>query len=174
LWVYLASPFLMPAFTAVLPALLTGVRGDGARVSLDPNWDPSGAWHTVKPLLTHVDVLLPNRAEYEALGAVADLSGVQCVVKDGVEGAFAVGPAGTAHAGALDVTCVDTVGAGDSFDAGYVAAAAYGVADLAERLRWGNACGALSTRAMGGTAAQAAWDELVAVLDDPGRNDDVR
>jgi len=108
--------------------------------------------------------LLPNRVEYEALGAIADLSGVQCVIKDGAAGSHTTGPLGVARVGAFGVTCVDTVGAGDSFDAGYVAAAAYGVTDLAERLRWANACGALSTRSVGGTTAQATYDEMMVMV----------
>ncbi len=53
---------------------------------------------------------------------------------------------------------VDSVGAGDSFDAGFVAAVLHGL-DLPAALSFAAACGALSPRAHGGTAAQPTWDE---------------
>jgi ribokinase len=60
----------------------------------------------------------------------------------------------------LTVDVVDTTGAGDSFDAGYLAAVAHGVTGEETRLRWATAAGSLSTRAAGGTGAQATLDEL--------------
>jgi sugar/nucleoside kinase (ribokinase family) len=57
-----------------------------------------------------------------------------------------------------EVEPVDTVGAGDSFDAGFLAGW-LAAGDLAEGLALGCACGALSTGAVGGTAAQPARDE---------------
>ncbi|MFC8879778.1 carbohydrate kinase family protein, partial [Streptomyces ardesiacus] len=58
---------------------------------------------------------------------------------------------------------VDTVGAGDSFDAGFVAGLLAGLA-LPEALELAAVCGALSTRAHGGTTAQPTWDEAFAQL----------
>ncbi len=163
-WLHLASAFLMPQFTALVPDTLARLRGTGVHVSLDPQYDPSGTWHLLAPLLGNADVLLPNKTEYDALSAALPLDQVQCVVKDGERGSFTGGPQGQARADAFRVDVVDAVGAGDSFDAGYLAATAYGVTDLAERLRWGNACGALSTQAAGGTAAQPTYDGLMAML----------
>lgn len=166
-WVHVASPFLMPGFTAALPAVLDGVRAAGAGVSLDTNWDPSERWTGVADVLERIDVLLPNRAELEAISRVADsvALGARLVVKDGAAGGWSLGADGERHAApglALDV--VDTTGAGDSFDAGYLAAIAHGITDEAQRVRWAAVAGSLSTRAAGGTGAQAALDELRAHL----------
>ena len=60
----------------------------------------------------------------------------------------------------LAIDVVDTTGAGDSFDAGYLAAIAHGVDDEQQRVGWAAVAGSLSTRAAGGTAAQATLDEL--------------
>jgi sugar/nucleoside kinase (ribokinase family) len=57
---------------------------------------------------------------------------------------------------------VDTTGAGDSFAAGFLAAGRAGLS-LDERLRVAVACGSLSTRALGGVAAQPTWPEATAV-----------
>ena len=58
---------------------------------------------------------------------------------------------------------VDTIGAGDSFDAGFL----YGYLnhwDLEKSLRLATVCGALSMRASGGTAAQPTLDQALAFL----------
>ena len=83
------------------------------------------------------------------------------MVKAGADGGWSVDPAGAfVHAPGLPVDVVDTTGAGDSFDAGYLAALAHGVADEAERLRWAAAAGSLSTLGSGGTGRQATLADL--------------
>jgi sugar/nucleoside kinase (ribokinase family) len=59
---------------------------------------------------------------------------------------------------AFKVRTVDTTGAGDSFDAGFL----YGhlnSLDLRKSLTLANACGAMSTLGMGGTETQTDWEE---------------
>lgn len=63
----------------------------------------------------------------------------------------------------LPVEVVDTTGAGDSFNAGFLAAR-LGGADLSDAVAWAAAAGSLSTRAAGGTGAQATLAELRAAL----------
>jgi len=67
------------------------------------------------------------------------------------------------EAPAFAVDAVDSTGAGDSFDAGFLHAWLRGL-PLPDALRWGNACGALSTRGVGGTARQADEAEAKALL----------
>lgn len=160
-WVHVASPFLMPSFTAGVAGLIRDWRAAGAGVSIDTNWDPTGRWDAVADAVAAADVLLPNRGELDALTSTADLSRVRVVVKDGARGGWSRGPEGdVVEAPGLVVDVVDTTGAGDSFDAGYLAAIAHGVDDEATRLRWATVAGSLSTRAAGGTGAQATLDEL--------------
>jgi sugar/nucleoside kinase (ribokinase family) len=80
------------------------------------------------------------------------------VVKRGAGGALARAEGGVVEVPAVPVTAVDATGAGDSFDAGFLVA---WLADepVASALALGCACGALSTRALGGTEAQATLDE---------------
>ncbi|MGQ7296143.1 carbohydrate kinase family protein [Quadrisphaera sp. KR29] len=163
-WVHSASPFLMPAFTEHLAAVLASARAAGARTSLDTNWDPAERWTAVGEALRHVDVLMPNRSELAALrasGALAHAGRLRVVLKDGAAGGRSSGPDGPdVAAPGLAVDVVDTTGAGDSFDAGYLAAVSHGVRDEAERVRWAAVAGSLSTRAAGGTAAQPDLAEL--------------
>ncbi|MFT4210699.1 MAG: PfkB family carbohydrate kinase [Microbacterium sp.] len=146
-WVHFASPYLLGPLREDLPGLARRLRADGTGVSLDTNWDPSERWDTVAELVPEVDVLLPNRSELEAIARALSVShvhpaeaisrlGPRVVVKDGARGGFSVSMAGPRiHAPGLAVDVVDTTGAGDSFDAGYIAAIAHDVTDEHERLR---------------------------------------
>jgi sugar/nucleoside kinase (ribokinase family) len=169
--VHSASCFLQPRLAAGLPGLLGDLRRAGASTSLDTNDDPAGAWRLPPGLTDVCDLLLPNEAEAVALAggpssgdglaeALATLAagGPVPVVKRGGEGALALVDGALISARGPLAAPVDTVGAGDGFDAGFLAGwLASG--DIAEALAWGCACGALSTRAAGGTAAQATAAE---------------
>ncbi|MEU6711004.1 carbohydrate kinase family protein [Nonomuraea sp. NPDC046802] len=175
--VHVSSYFLQPALAAGLPAFLAGERRSGAATSLDTNDDPAGAWDGVADVLPEVDVFLPNAAEATAIAArlgprppsaavraedaAAALGGLgpAVIVKDGRDGALAWESGRLTRAPAVPVEPVDTVGAGDSFNAGFIAARLRGLS-LPECLRVAVTCGSLSTRAAGGTAAQPTWKEL--------------
>lgn len=178
--VHLASYFLQPHLAAHLPALLDALAARGITLSLDTNWDPAERWAGVEELLRRVNLFLPNREEALAIASalrgesVVDLDdaasalselGCRVVVKAGAAGglAFERG-ARVAAAPGLTLEVVDTTGAGDSFDAGYLAAFLAGVADERERLRWAAVAGSLSVRGRGGTAAQGTRAELAGVL----------
>lgn len=177
-WVHFASPFLMPAFLAELPGLVRLLRDRGIGTSLDTNWDPAELWAGIAELIPIVDVLLPNRAELAAIAAAVSPDdpstealcalGVRVVVKDGAEGGWSLDPRGVrTRAPGLSVEVVDTTGAGDSFDAGYLAAIAHGETDEQLRLRWATTAGSLSTTAAGGTGAQPSRELLLANLAPP-------
>jgi sugar/nucleoside kinase (ribokinase family) len=90
--------------------------------------------------------------------------GPTVVVKRGAEGALAVGPDGRlVHAPAMPVTPVDTTGAGDSFDAGFLRAWLEGDS-IPDALRLGAVCGALSTLRRGGVDGQPTHTEAAAAL----------
>lgn len=181
--VHFASLFLLPGLAAELPGLLDDVAATGATSSIDTNWDPAERWTGLEDVLSRVDVFLPNREEALAIAgairgrtstdldeAAAALSALGCrvVVKAGAEGGIAFGAgARVAAAPGLVLDVVDTTGAGDSFDAGYLAALQEGVADEADRLRWAAAAGSLSVRGAGGTGAQATRAELAALAEVP-------
>jgi sugar/nucleoside kinase (ribokinase family) len=167
--VHAASFYLMPALTAGLAGLFKEAKAAKATTSLDPNDDPAGKWDRVvlDPILRVTDYFLPNATEALALTghhSVADAAGILArrgplvVVKNGAEGALAHNGSKVITAPALKVETVDTIGAGDSFDAGWVASVLNGMKpDRA--LTIAAACGSLSTRAAGGTAAQPTWEE---------------
>lgn len=173
--VHVSSYYLQTALRPGLGQLFAAARRAGATTSVDPNWDPSETWDSgLSALLGEVDILLPNAAEARHIAGVADLgraaealaaAGPLVVVKLGGEGALAVGRnvTGVRAAALGGIEAVDTVGAGDSFDAGLLRGLLSGEA-LPEALTLACACGALSTRAAGGTTAQPSLAEARAAL----------
>lgn len=175
--VHVASFFLLPRMADGLADVLRALRERGVTTSLDTNWDPAERWAGVAECLPHVDVLLPNAAEAIAIAAACGTDAADAesaaralaghgpivVVKDGAAGGFAVHGSDLVRAAPPTVDVVDTTGAGDSFDAGFLAAWTTRL-PLIECVRQAAAAGALSTRAAGGTAAQATRDELAAAL----------
>ena len=171
--VHFASYFLLPGLADGLPAALARLRALDITTSLDTNWDPSGEWSGVDACLPFVDVLLPNANEVIALAAACDLPhddatdaalalasrGPVIAVKNGADGGFVISGNDVVRAPGLVLDVVDTTGAGDSFDAGFLAAWAEG-RPLVEALRWATAAGSLSTRGAGGTGSQATRAEL--------------
>ncbi len=174
---HVASLFLLPQLAAGLPGLLAEARAAGFTTSLDTNWDPAELWSRVEACLPHLDVFLPNASEAVAIarsigGQPADAQtaarmlaarGPVVAVKDGAAGGFAVAGEELIRAAGLAVDVVDTTGAGDSFDAGFLRAWLDG-GDVATCLRWGTAAGSLSTRGAGGTGGQATLEELTAAV----------
>ncbi len=171
--VHFASYFLVPALARELPAVLTTLRARDITTSLDTNWDPAERWEGVEECLPLLDLLLPNAAEALALttaigeecGDVETAAralaarGPTVVVKDGAAGGLAVSGERMLRAPGLAMNVVDTTGAGDSFDAGFLAAWT-ARRDLAEALRWAAVAGSLSTRGAGGTGGQPTRSEL--------------
>jgi ribokinase len=156
-WVHVASPFLQPA----LDVAAVAERAAGT-TSLDPGWDPHERWELA---WEGFDVLLPNAQEAQRLAGEEDVEaaalalaarGPTAVVKLGEEGALAAPD--LLRVAAAPVDPVDATGAGDSFDAGFITARLAGE-DLGAALALGCACGALSTRAAGGTAGQPTLAE---------------
>ena len=140
--VHVGSLFLQPRLAVDVPALFRAARAGGATTSLDPNWDPSGAWNGgFAGALAESDVVLPNAGEALRLTGAADaetaartLAGSAriAVVKLGADGALAVERGGpVTRAAARPVDAVDTTGAGDSF-AGTLAARLVAGSTLAE------------------------------------------
>jgi sugar/nucleoside kinase (ribokinase family) len=175
---HVASYFLLPRLAAGLAGLLRRARAAGCTTSLDTNWDPAERWAGVAELLPLIDVFLPNRAELVAVSGLGSGSGGDpddaavaaaatwvraagplLAVKAGAAGALGWAADSELTAPAPAVHVVDPVGAGDSFVAGFLAGWLRGL-PFDRCLRWAATAGALSTRAAGGTAAQATAADL--------------
>ena len=133
----------------------------GLTTSLDTNDDPDDGWGGLEAILPHVDILLPNEREAMKIAGTGDLESAltrlaqnvkTVVIKMGAHGAIAIQNGRRFTAPAVPVTVIDPVGAGDSFDAGFLHQFLCG-AELTTCLAFGNVCGAFSTTASGGTEA---------------------
>jgi hypothetical protein len=152
--------FLTDRLTAEYPALFAWAEARGVDVALDPGWPVTGwtegergraaAWlaSTRHLLVNEVEAMALSGADRipDALRALAALmpSGATVVVKAGPEGAHGRRGGESAHALAPAVRVIDTIGAGDVFNAGYLLAVAEG-APLAGALEAGVA---LASRAI--------------------------
>jgi len=164
---HIASYFLQTKLQPEVPDLFRRAHNFGLTTSLDTNWDPSEQWVGVHNLLSLVDVLLPNENEACALAkmdSVADsarklASNTKIVaVKMGADGGLAMEGDTLVQAPAIPVEIVDTVGAGDTFDAGFIYGFLGGL-PLGKSLKLGIACGSLSTQKPGGLEGQPTLSE---------------
>jgi sugar/nucleoside kinase (ribokinase family) len=171
--VHVSSYFMQRSLQRDLPALFDAAQARGATTSIDPNWDPDERWDSgLIELLDRTDVFFPNAAEARLITAVDDVEGAAkalaehaavVAVKLGTDGGFAVDADGVVRSDSFPSEVVDTIGAGDSFDAGFLAGRLLGW-PLERCVRFAVACGSISTRGAGGTAAQPTLDQAIRAM----------
>jgi len=160
---HVSSVFLQPALKRGIVDLMSRAKKAGLTTSIDPQFDPAERWDLDLPtLLPLVDVFLPNRSELfgftgitdpeEALESLSPFANT-VVMKDGENGAFMW------HQGSMEFQAsylnrhvVDIIGAGDSFDAGFLSGFVRG-----KNVHWcldhAMLMGAVNTTGPGGTGA---------------------
>lgn len=170
---HVSSFYLQRALRPGLPELFRRARRKGLTTSLDPGHDPENEWQRgLHETLGETDLFFPNETELRAItgqehlaDAVKSLAPALVVAKFGARGASVV----VENSGLTVVPTVtpneivDTTGAGDSFDAGFLHVWLRKM-PLETCLLYGVTAGTLSTRALGGTRAQPTSEELEALL----------
>ena len=171
---------ISPVVRAASLTLLEAAAAAGVSVSFDPNlrlnlWpDRDEMRAVVNTFAAHATVVMPGLGEGRLLTghddpeAIAklylDAGAREVVIKLGAEGAQAWTVDGqTARSRAFAVTPIDTVGAGDGFAAGYLAAFLSG-GSLQERVDQGAAVGALATTRQGDLDAMPERQEVDALI----------
>jgi sugar/nucleoside kinase (ribokinase family) len=169
---HVASYFLLTKLQPDLPTLFQRAHSLGLTTSLDTNYDPSEKWIGFDELISATDIFLPNKKEALSITQSDDIESAAnqlankskvVAIKLGADGAVLQTKDKTIFAPSIPVNIVDTIGAGDAFNAGFL----YGYLnnwDLEKSLQLAVACGALSTQASGGTTAQPTLDEALAFL----------
>jgi sugar/nucleoside kinase (ribokinase family) len=169
---HVASYFLQTELQPDLPALFQRAHTFGLTTSLDTNYDPTEVWAGFDELLKVTNVFLPNEREALSLTGESSIdlavdrfgSKVETVgIKLGAEGAFGASKGEKSRVTSIPVDVVDAVGAGDSFDAGFL----YGYLNrwsLEQSLRLACVSGALSTQRAGGTDGQPTLAQALAFL----------
>lgn len=170
---HVSSYFLQARLRPGCRDLFRRARAHGLTTSLDPGFDPDETWGPeLRETLREVDVFFPNEVELAGVSGEAaperalsalDNGRTLTVAKLGARGAMTRLGGSVVGRAPLPVTPVDTTGAGDSFDAGFLHAW-LGGRPLEDALALGAACGALSTLGLGGTGGQPTLAQAEAFL----------
>lgn len=170
---HIAGYYLLEELQPHWATMLSTLKQRGVTVSLDTNWSPLGDWDSVRALLPYVDVFLPNEGEAllisgkddldEAGKSLAGVTGLT-VIKCGAQGAVAFSGAErrlfpVPQALLEHLRIVDTTGAGDNFDAGFIFAWLRSAA-LADCVALGMKCATASLGAIGGIEGQLREDSV--------------
>lgn len=158
-----ASIFLQRGLRPGLPALYRAAKEAGLTTSLDSGWDPEKHWgHDIFAVLPYVDFFVPNEVEAlhltgastveEATTELSRYAGT-VVVKLGREGALAWACEQMWKVSGFEAKVVDTTGAGDAFNAGFMYAHIVEGRSMSDALRFANACGAIAVTTIGGPTA---------------------
>ena len=171
---HVSSYFLQQKLRPSCAEVFARAHAAGLTTSLDPGFDPAERWETdLVETLRDVDLFFPNEVELRGITGTDDVArgarrGLRTAAparsrSSARAGAAALMGDALVEVAAFPVHAVDTTGAGDSFDAGFLHAWLAG-RPLGECLRWGSACGSLSARGPGGTGHQADRAEVERLL----------
>ena len=164
------SYYLHTGLRPGIPDIFRRAKALGLSISLDTNWDPDEKWDGVlDELLPLTDVFFPNDQEALHLSRRSGLDdaaqvfleqGVRVVaLKAGAKGARIYTPSQRLERAVIPVSGGDSIGAGDSFDAGFLAGWLRGL-PLERCLEIGMACGRAVASKIGGVAGQLSWDSF--------------
>ena len=173
---HFSSYFLQPGLQKDVGSMFKLAKELGLTTSFDAQWDPAEKWQMdIENILPFVDVFFPNRQEILHLTgktnlneAIESLNGYinVVVVKMGNEGSYCWNKGEGIHLPAFkNEQVVDAIGAGDSFDAGFIFKFINGHS-IKECQRFGNLMGAVNTTAAGGTTAFTNYEEIMKIAND--------
>jgi sugar/nucleoside kinase (ribokinase family) len=170
--IHFSSLFFQPGIKNDIHILFKRAKDLGLSTSLDTQWDPTEKWDfDFRKILPFVDVFMPNEAEFLNIARVTDTNDAlkligpfanNIVIKRSNRGSLLY----NRHDGIIELPAylnmdvVDAIGAGDSFNAGFIFRFVNGK-PLKECLDFGNLTGALNTTAAGGTAAFASRKDII-------------
>ena len=162
--IHISSIYMQSAVKRDLQKILELCKANGVTVSLDSQWDPAEKWDLdYKTILPLVSVFMPNETELKFLTRKQTLEEAieeirpytnAAVIKCGSKGSILMrkGQPDRKQAALLNKNVVDCIGAGDSFNSGFLTRFAAG--DALDRCQeYGNMTGAVNTTAAGGTTA---------------------
>ncbi len=159
---HVGAYFLLENLHPGAAAMFRRARKLGLTTSLDCNYDPAEKWDSgIRGVLKFTDIFFPNETEALRLTQCRDVERAAAelgklvrvaVVKLGADGALICAEGRQFRVPAIKARVVDTTGAGDSFDAGFLACYFKG-GSIEESARAGAAAGARAVSAVGGTGA---------------------
>ncbi|CAN5676070.1 sugar kinase [soil metagenome] len=182
------TPLLSLSAAEATRAAVIAARDGGTMVSFDPNLrrrraDPATAVACWAPIIEHSDIVLASVDEAEVIAGTTEPDAIASslhergvgvvVVKDGAAGCWASEGHGIIEQPAFDVRCVDPVGAGDAFAAGFLFAVLDN-RDVPEALLAGSAVAACAVQVAGDIAGLPTRRHLDQLLRDAHSRDVLR
>lgn len=170
--IHISSVFMQTGIKNDLIEILKYAREKNVTTSLDTQWDPTELWDfDYKKILPLVSVFMPNETELKFITrsesvdeAVAKIKPYinTCIVKMGNKGSLLILQDGTTlnQPAFLNEKVVDAIGAGDSFNAGFINRFVK-LESPASCQQFGNLTGAINTTAAGGTGAFSSKENIV-------------
>lgn len=169
--IHTSAIFFQPLLKGGLADLFKRAKEKGLTTSLDTQWDPEEKWELdLDGILPHLNFFLPNEDEFIRLAGKPDLESAlstlehydTCfVIKRGPKGAIMVHQKKRIEIAPAPIKdIVDTIGAGDSFNAGFINAFLNGK-DLETCLEEGNRTAAVSTLAPGGVEGIISYQQVL-------------
>lgn len=180
--IHLSSVFMQSGIKRDLLEILKYAKQNNVTTSLDTQWDPNEKWDmNYEEILPYVNIFLPNETELkfltqsetleEAIKKIEPFINI-CVVKRGRKGSILLqkGVEPVEIDACLNDQVVDAIGAGDSFNAGFIHAFVKGAAAEDAQIN-GNLTGAVNTTAAGGTGAFTSAEDVKKVAQERFNND---
>jgi len=156
---HVSSIYLQRKLLVSLAGIFAEAKRRGLRTSLDTNADPISKYEYIDEILDHIDIFLPNDREAKDMTGSTNLKDAMrklgqkvpvVVVKRGEKGAIGSSEGQIVKVEPMRINPVDTTGAGDSFDAGFIYYFLHQEKDFETSMRFANALGALSCLYIGG------------------------
>lgn len=146
----------------VLPEILPLARAAGSFTIADFTTDRDVPLESLRPILQHLDCVVPSLAEAAHLTGTENLDEIasafracgarDVIIKLGADGSVGYFGDKVIRVPALAIYPVDTTGAGDNFTAGFISGVLRGW-DPYTAMRYGTATGAIATLTVGGSGA---------------------
>jgi sugar/nucleoside kinase (ribokinase family) len=174
--IHFAGPYQQTRFRPHVTRLLALAKSLRISTSLDPQWDATQTWEYMDQWLELLTYLFVNEGEAMSIAKAPTLeeackalqARTHCaIVKAGKEGAMVFAEGAIRQVPAQRVDVVDTTGAGDSFDAGFLYATWEKNLPLLEALKIGSAAGSRSCMFPGGVEHRSSYDDLIRLLSTP-------
>jgi sugar/nucleoside kinase (ribokinase family) len=156
---HVSSIYILRKLLSSFSRIFSEAKKQGLTTSLDTNADPLNKYAYIDEILDHVDIFLPNDKEAKAITrtnsvhfAIKKLNKKvpAVIIKRGEKGAIGRPNGKTVAVKPMHIKPVDTTGAGDSFDAGFIYYYLYENKGLKASMEFANALGALSCLYIGG------------------------
>jgi sugar/nucleoside kinase (ribokinase family) len=156
---HISSIYILRKLLSSISKVFSEAKKQGLTTSLDTNADPLNKYEYINEILGHVDIFLPNDKEAKAIAGINSVSLALeklnekvpvVVIKRGEKGAVGRHKSKTVKVNPFSIKPVDTTGAGDSFDAGFIYYYLHKNKDFKASIEFANALGALSCLYIGG------------------------